>query len=407
MDRRKPKMRFKLGINYWPITSAMYWWRRFDAREVDRDFALIREAGFEAVRIFLLWEDFQPAPSSVSEHSLGNLVRVADIAGQNNLSLMPTLFTGHASEVNWIPTWAIEPADAPAPFRVVTGGKAVQARLKNWYSVEQVYEAQARLAREVAKRLKGHPSIWAYDLGNENSNCVVPRVRDEGTRWLKRMAGEIRSVDSSNLITIGLGMKDLQEDRLIGPREASNVCDFLSMHGSPVYAGWAWKPSDAMVLPFLGIITRWMGNRDVLFEEFGTPTIPRNRDEAIQALRTSPVKLLNEYEAGQFTRRALYELHRFGLMGAMQRSFSDSPESLWLLPPFDEAVHERYFGLWRDDYSAKPALVEVEQMTGKDRNDPPDDLEWIDVSVDEYYLSPRETMSRLYEVFRQRFPEEQ
>ena len=52
---------FRIGLNYWPATSAMYWWRRFRADEVQRDFERIRAAGFDSVRFFLLWEDFQPA----------------------------------------------------------------------------------------------------------------------------------------------------------------------------------------------------------------------------------------------------------------------------------------------------------------------------------------------------------
>ncbi|HKC92356.1 MAG TPA: hypothetical protein VKE23_13615, partial [Candidatus Limnocylindria bacterium] len=61
---------FDVGVNYWPSSSAMRWWRRFDAAEVDRDFARIREAGGDLVRFFLLWEDFQPAPATVSDRSL-------------------------------------------------------------------------------------------------------------------------------------------------------------------------------------------------------------------------------------------------------------------------------------------------------------------------------------------------
>ena len=47
--------RFDVGVNYWPASSAMRWWQRFDAAEVDRDFARIREAGGDLVRFFLLW----------------------------------------------------------------------------------------------------------------------------------------------------------------------------------------------------------------------------------------------------------------------------------------------------------------------------------------------------------------
>jgi endo-1,4-beta-mannosidase len=395
-----------MGINYWPITSAMYWWQRFDTEQVERDFARISEAKFDSMRIFLLWEDFQPAPDRISEQSLANLVRVADIARHNNLSLVPTLFTGHMSGANWIPAWAVEPDNEPVRFRVISGGKVVRAKLKNWYSDEWVIDAQSLLARAVAGALRNHPAVWAYDLGSKNSNCVLPASQDEGIRWLKRMAGEIRSVDSSPLITIGLHMGDLEEDRLIGPREATTVCDFLSIHGYPIYAEWAWEPTDGMVLPFLGLITQWMGNHvDVLFEEFGAPTVPLNAVYAAEALESSPVRLLSEYETANFTGRALEQLQRFGLIGAMLWCYGDYAEELCLKPPLDEAVHERYFGLWHNNYSIKPALVEVEQISGEDQSGPPDDFEWIDISVDEYYLSPRENLSRLYEIFRQRFIE--
>ncbi|HXU09570.1 MAG TPA: hypothetical protein VN743_11295, partial [Blastocatellia bacterium] len=63
-------MRFRLGINYWPVSSAMYWWDRFDTDEVRQDFALIAEAGFDSVRVFLLWENFQPSANRISDRAL-------------------------------------------------------------------------------------------------------------------------------------------------------------------------------------------------------------------------------------------------------------------------------------------------------------------------------------------------
>jgi endo-1,4-beta-mannosidase len=49
---------FLLGVNYWPRKKAMYWWRDFDAGEVEEEFSLVQELGLSVVRIFLLWEDF-------------------------------------------------------------------------------------------------------------------------------------------------------------------------------------------------------------------------------------------------------------------------------------------------------------------------------------------------------------
>jgi endo-1,4-beta-mannosidase len=190
-------MKFRLGINYWPVSSAMYWWRRFDAGEVKSDFRRIRAAGFDSVRIFLLWEDFQPLPTHISRQALNNLITVADIAAHNDLSLMPTLFTGHMSGVNWIPGWALESWPARSPrFRVVTGGRVVNHHIKNWYSDKRIIRAQARFAGEVAAALGKHPALWAYDLGNENSNCVVPPTREAAAAWLDTMANAIRAEDS-------------------------------------------------------------------------------------------------------------------------------------------------------------------------------------------------------------------
>jgi endo-1,4-beta-mannosidase len=388
-------MWFRLGVNYWPVSSAMYWWRRFDVGEVAADFARIRAAGFDSVRIFLLWEDFQPAPDRVSDEALWKLVRVADLAARNNLSLLPTLFTGHMSGANWIPPWALEAVEETARFRVVSGGKVSRAKLKNWYSDPTVTQAQALLAREVAAALAYHPAVWAYDLGNENSNCVTPSTRDAAVAWLETIASAIRKADSSHKITMGLHMEDLEEDRRLGPKEVARVCDFLCMHGYPIYANWAGNATDEMLLPFLGLVTRWLGGKDVLFEEFGAPTRPNEERRA----PVNDMRLLEEEESAQYTRRALAALRNSGMTGAMLWCFGDYDEELWAEPPLDEAPHERFFGLWRSDYSAKPALLAIESLPRSAVRGRCDDLGWIDIKAEEFYLNPRASLRRLYQVF--------
>jgi hypothetical protein len=77
----------------------MSWWSQFDRAEVAADFARIAAAGLDSVRVFLTWEDFQPAPNEVDPEMLERLVAVADLAGALGLALVPTLFTGHMSGV--------------------------------------------------------------------------------------------------------------------------------------------------------------------------------------------------------------------------------------------------------------------------------------------------------------------
>jgi endo-1,4-beta-mannosidase len=386
-------MKFRLGINYWPANKAMYWWRRFDPAEVQADFARIRNAGFDSVRVFLLWEDFQPRPSEVSETSLCRLVNVANAAADHRLALVVTLFTGHMSGVNWLPEWAIVRGHGTRRFRTVSDGYVVDAVPRNWYGEENIRRAQELLAREVAQCLGNHPALWSYDLGNENSNCAVPPSRASAVAWLESIASAIRSIDSYHPITIGLHAEDLEEDRRLGPLEAARVCDFLSMHGYPMYLSWAKSADDEKVLPFLGLITQWLSGREVHFQEFGAPS-------ADPLPATSLVPMLDEDRAGLFTARALEALHAAGFPGTMVWCFADYDASLWHEPPFDQAPHERHFGLWRRGYSSKPALAAISSFAGRLRTNPATDFSWIDIPPEQFYQDPRNNLRRLYRRFR-------
>ena len=402
---RSEPSRFRLGINYWPSRTAMRWWQLFDEKEVARDFSRLRAAGLDSVRIFLLWEDFQPAPHQVSEQALGRLVHVADAARDNDLSLIPTLFTGHMSGVNWIPRWAVdterrpEASSSEGRFRIVADNHWLPGIPKNWFSDETVGNAQEQLAGAAAEALRGHPALWAWDLGNENSNCCVPPTRRAAVAWLERMSTRIRGVDSRVEITIGLHMEDLIEDRRLGPQEAGVFCDFLCMHGYPIYADFVEGPTDERLLPFLGLVTCWLGEREVLFSEFGAPALragPRLEQARLASTRNT---LLDEDSAAIFTRRSLDALQRSGFLGAMLWCFGDYAEPLWDAPPLDEAAWERWFGLWRADGSPKPAVDELTSFGGTGRTRPPQAFPWIDIERREFYMRPYEHLRRLYPRF--------
>jgi len=398
--------RFRLGINYWPSELAMEWWKHFDELAVKRDFARIRAAGFDSVRIFLLWEDFQPTSAHISRRALNDLVRVADAAHSHELGLIPTLFTGHMSGVNWIPSWAIDsdrlpdPISSAARFRTVADGQVVSGSPKNWFLDSDIARTQARLAHAAARALEGHPALWAWDLGNENSNCCVPPTREAAVEWLDRVSAGIRGADSRVSITLGLHMEDLTEDRRLGPQEAARFCDFLCMHGYPIYADFAESPTDAQILPFLGLITHWLSGCDVLFAEFGAPALPADRSESHRVQSsTSAIPLLEAANAAAFTRSAIEGLRAFGFLGAMLWCYADYAEGLWCRPPLDEATHERWFGLWGTDGLPKPAVEEIHRFQGLPLVSQRLDLDWIDMDPEEFYTLPHQHLGRLYRRF--------
>jgi endo-1,4-beta-mannosidase len=367
-------------MNYWPARSAMRWWGSFSRDDFARDARVIAEAGCSSLRVFLLWEDFQPEPRRVSSRALEQLVDVADVAQSHGLRLVPTLFTGHMSGANWLPAWATERGEPVERFRIVSDGRYVDARARNWFADEEIIAAQELLCGEVGRALHGHPAKWAWDLGNENSNVCVPLSKEQGRRWLGRMTDALRAADPSCAITIGLHMEDLEQDRNIGPAEAAEVCDFLCMHGYPLYAPWARSTTDPVLPAFLAEITRWLGGKDVFFEEFGMPAETHEDEDS----------------AAVYTAEALDLLYEAGTTGAMLWCFSDYAPEIWDLPPLDVAPHERFFGFWRADGSAKPAARHLARYRGIVRKAPKPAV-WIDADPRAFYLAPLATLKRLYE----------
>ena len=400
-EPRSPSERFRLGVNYWPARTAMGWWSDFDRMEVAADFARIAASGLDSVRLFLTWADFQPTPREVDRRMLDRLVAVADLAAAADIALVPTLFTGHMSGVNWIPAWALGGTDSDHRFRVVSDGRVKGSALRNWYADPLVTGAQARLAADTAGALAGHQAVWMWDLGNENSNCVISPTRPLAREWLRRISSAIRSADPSARLTVGLHMEDLENDRVLGPREASEVCDVLSMHGYPIYASWANGPTDEQLLPFLADVTRWLGSgRDVLFAEFGLPTYRSGDPIGDAARRQNPGSLVEEWAAADYTKRALAALQNAGCVGAMLWCYADYDSTIWNDPPLDLAVHERSFGLWRADGTPKPSVAVVEGFAGARRLAAPDEYPWIDLDRAEFLVEPNVALPRLYARYR-------
>ena len=245
----------------------MNWWHCFDAGVVKEDFSRIRDAGLSVLRIFLLWEDFQPLPNKVSVKGLDQLVTVMEIGHERGLRLIPTLFTGHMSGMNYLSSWMLELKEGDDRFPVYSEGKKRRNAIRNFYTDREVIEAQKLLVREVSSALQGHPALWAWDLGNEPSNLILPPGNKDALIWLEEMVSELKKKDETIPVTLGLHQEDLEEDRKMGPKEVAAFCDFLSMHTYSIYAKWLDSQLDEDVSLFLGLLTQWLGSKKVMIEE--------------------------------------------------------------------------------------------------------------------------------------------
>jgi len=381
--------RFLLGINYWPRTSAMAMWSRFDRGEIDEDFARIAALGLDVVRFFLLWEDFQPAPDAVSAAALQRFETVLDLAAARGLRAMPTLFCGHMSGVNWLPAWTLDPGTRSERFRTITGGGTSPFGIGDFYT-GPLLEAQRTFARAVGERARDHAALFAWDLGNEFSNLREPATAHDAEHWSAALAHDL--FDTSNAaVTGGIHGEDVTRDRHIRPSSIAAPWKFATMHGYSVYSDFARDRTDPEVVPFLCEVTASCAHKPVLFSEFGNPTCPPGAHNA------GNFACLSEDEMARYARRVLERLQARGALGAFWWCWADYARELATTPPFDLAPHELHFGIVRDDGSEKPVARTLAEFARERRPlvSPPAPI------VDEatYYRDLPRSLARAYSAY--------
>jgi endo-1,4-beta-mannosidase len=338
--------RFLLGVNYWPRTSAMAMWTRFDLGEIDDDFARIAGLGLDVVRFFLLWEAFQPEPDAMSQTALDRFEAVLERASAHGLRTMPTLFTGHMSGVNWLPAWTLDPAHRNLRFRTFTRGGESPFGIGDFYTGE-LLDAQRVFARAVGERAREHAALFLWDLGNEFSNLRAPRSPRDAEHWSAALTHDL--FESSNVgATGGLHGEDVTFERNIRPSSIAEPWEVATMHGYPVYSPFARDRADAEVVPFLCELAASCAHKRVLFSEFGNPTCPPGGHAA------GGYACLSEDEMAVYAHRVLDRLQHRGALGAFWWCWADYAPALAATPPFDRAPHELSFGIVRGDGSEKP-----------------------------------------------------
>lgn len=398
---------FTLGVNYWPRRKAMYWWSDFDAGEVREEFAIIKDIGMNVVRLFLLWDDFQPDPNSVNKIAVANLVKVADIAAEHGFGLDVTFFTGHMSGPNWSPRWLL---GGPLPHHewirdVVSEGKKTDKGYRNMFHDEMALNAARLLLKTVVTELKDHPAIWMWNLGNEPDLFAWPNSSDEGAAWVKEMAGLIKSIDPKHPVTIGLHGDGLHRDNGLRIDKVYANTDVAVMHSYPMYTPWARQPLDPDFVPFTCALTAALSGKPVLMEEFGGCTaLPGEATYTMKWTETSGREreqfMASEEDFAEFLRLTIPKLQDSGATGAMLWCFADYVPELWNVPPCQNAVHERFFGLVRPDGSLKPhAKVIQEFAKTKPQVKPIPSYAKLTVNADEFYKEPLPYLVDLYQEY--------
>jgi endo-1,4-beta-mannosidase len=399
---------FLLGVNYWPRRKAMYWLSDFAPGEVEEEFAVIQDLGLQLVRVFLLWEDFQPRPDEISRQAVANLETVCDIAAACHLRLDLTFFIGHMSGPSWAPEWMLrrgEPMN-PRVQQVVSGGKVVDCGYLNPYSDAVVLKAASLQLRTIVGNLKDHPAIGIWNLGNEPDIFAWPRNPAEGRAWIRRMAETIHEIDPAHPVTCGLHTDDLAVDTGLRANDVFGELDLAVMHGYPMYSDWAAGPLDPDFVPFLCALTAALSGKPTMMEEFGGPTAPKGEPaqvfEWISYGRPRRQFVPSEEDLAAYVEAVLPQLVEVGATGALLWCFADYVPALFDKPPCDQAWHERSFGLVRADGTLKPHAEVIRRFASAGpRIQAARRLLELDVTPEGYYADPQGHAVAAYQRFRQ------
>ena len=398
---------FLLGVNYWPRRKAMYWWSHFDREEVSEEFDLIASLGMSVVRIFLLWDDWQPTATSVSPARLRDLGTVLDLATQRDLGLDVTFFTGHMSGPNWSPGWLLDPGATghPSPFvrQVVSGGEVVDSTYRNMFHDPEALAAERLLIETVVGEYGRHPGVWMWNLGNEPDLFAHPHDAAAGREWVSEMTGLVRSIDPAHPVTTGLHTASLFADNGLRVDHVFAESDVAVMHGYPMYVDWARDPLDPDFVPYLCALVTALSGKPCLAEEWGGCTSPDTPDSVVWEWTAygSPREqfMAGEEAFAEYVAAVLPRLVEVGSTGAFMWCFADYDPRLWDRPPCDEggAKHERHFGLVRPDGSLKPHAEVIRSFAATEpKVSPPTKTVVLDVSHDQYYVDPAGHARRLY-----------
>lgn len=251
MEKKKlfEKGTMSLGVNYWASHAATRMWTEWDEKVVAKDIRKLAEIGCEYLRVFPLWSDFQPVMvlrtncykggykrsyafigeqplpkteagrAGVDEKMMQHFEKLCDIAQQYNMKVIVPLINGHMT------------------FRIYNP-PAVDG-LDHFRDPESLMW-QGKFVRYFVKRMKHHPAICAWEIGNE-SNCLsVADDRVTAWSWTAFITDAIRSQDQTRPVCSGMHSLQLHDsyNKHWNFFDQSELCDVLTSHPYPMWRGY-------------------------------------------------------------------------------------------------------------------------------------------------------------------------
>lgn len=300
------------GCNYYPMLHP---WRTFnvgewDPKGVERELGLAVALGANTVRIFIDYQfsldnsraqqprDIYFAP--VRQY-VQNVREFLSIAGRLELQCIVTLF----DSLDWV----------------------VYQPQYHWLAEEYL--------KELIPPFIDDPRILCWDLQNEPDRAIALVGNTSVIPFFQHISTLVRQMDPRHLQTIGW----IDRARAKYFPDLDNLLDFWSFH---FY-------DKAEVLNGLVQFYKSKTSKPVLLEEYGLATGGPGADGAH-----------TEDDQAALYRTVLSTLEKNNMCGSVFWTLTDFPIGLAGNPPSPDDSPEDHFGVFRLDYSPKPAAIELQ-----------------------------------------------
>ena len=343
---------FMIGCNYWASNAGMYMWRNFDASIVEKDFALLASYGVDTVRVFPLWDDFQPVKKmhvsnkvftertgdtplqtygGLDKKQIENFSIMLDLAEKYNLKVIVALITGWMSGRLFYPEILMNENPLTSPKAIV------------W---------ETRFISEFIPHFKDRKCIIAWEPGNECNvlDGTLPNRgvnREQAELWLSSITNAIRAADNTRPVYAGmhgLGYNCTWELDMV-----AHYTEMQTTHPYPLFTDFCdiervtsmrAALHSAAESVYYGTTT----NRPCLVEEVGT---------------LGPMVISDDY-ADEYVEKSLFSSYQYGTTGYLWWCAFD--QDVFEFAPYDGSGLERNLGLAYSDGTAKPVLRKMKEM---------------------------------------------
>lgn len=350
---------FAIGCNYWASNAGAYMWRNFDAKAIDKDFALLSSYGVDTIRVFPLWPDFQPVKTmyvsnkafrertgdspletyaGLDKNQLENFATMLDLAEKYGLKVIVSLITGWMSGRLFVPEILINENPLTSPKAIV------------W---------ETRFISEFIPRFKDRKCIVAWEPGNECNvlgNFSTPYTAltpEQAELWLSSITNAIRAADNTRPVYAGMHSLGLGYKYEVGAgwdlRMVGNYTDMQTTHPYPLFTPYCGQESLTTMRAGLhaaaeSVLYATSSNRPCMVEEIGT---------------LGPMVLSDDFSSEYFE-KSLFSSYQYGATGYLWWCGFDQDHLKF--SPYDDSGLECNLGLAYDNEHAKPVLEKLKEM---------------------------------------------